>query len=347
LNDGGYLMQWMHVYEMDQDLLFTVLKALSEHFEDFRIYATSDVDIVIIARVHGQVEETQDRIFMEDGMRKELARVGINHIEDIHARYLANTRLLLPLFNKLAVNSNSDFYPFLDLYASRARYLQNNVTFLREFKESPVPVTRVIMRQDDPKSTDITPMSNFYYSTAVWRAQRIYRQVVKNEMPQPGLSSPLYVSVEYLRNLAKNCAVSGQRELWLQQLLTLGGATLPYLGSAELQELFNVIRPECPGGMPTSQQRWLDLISALIQKDFNKIVEITDLLLPSPDGDNPQAHWFLLKARLLSLYMTGKTGEFATSLKQHEDQFKHERLPFDILILEELVKESRQQAEKR
>ena len=337
LNDDGYLMQWMHVYEMDHDLLFAVLKALADHFDDFRIYATGDSDLVIVARVHGRVEEARDHIFGQNSMRAELAMVGINHIEDIHARYLANHRLLMPLINNLGVNSNSDFYPYLDLYAPRARFLRNKVIFLRDMKASAVPVARVIMQQDDPESTNITPFPKYSYSTEVWRAQKIYRQIVKNEMPEPGSGSSLYVSVEYLRNLAMNCAASGQRELWLQQLLNLAAATLPYLSSAELQELFNGIRPECPGGMPASQQRWLDLIAALIQHDFSRIVEITDLILPSPDGAKSQAHWFLLKARLLSLYMTSNEEEFARSFKKHMEKFRHEPLPFDVLILQALV----------
>ncbi|MGH8119532.1 MAG: hypothetical protein ACRESK_02850, partial [Gammaproteobacteria bacterium] len=182
----------------------------------------------------------------------------------------------------------------------------------------------------------------YTYSIEYWQAWQIYRQIAKNEMPQEGVSPALQVTVEYLRNLAMNCAVSGQRELWIQQLVALAAATLPYLDPATLQELFEEIHPQCPGGVPSSQQRWLDLVSALVQRDFHRIVEITGHLLPSPDNAIPQAHWFLLKARLLSLFMTGNNEEFARSLTQHVEQYKQETLPYDVLILKELARDVRQ-----
>lgn len=339
LNTDGYLVQWLHLYEFNEMLLFTVLRAISEHFQDYRIYAARDNDIVIIARQKGMVPDPQGAILMQKTMQAELSRVGVNNLQDITTRYLANRWLLEPYMAKNAGNANSDYFPLLDLYAPKARFMDENVTFLRELMRSSVPITRILLHTDDLKGTVITPRLDNSYSMEAWAALQLYRQVVKNEAPHPEVSPALQVSIEYLRNLAMTCAVSGQKDLWLQQLLALATATLPYLSSLDLYDLFSQIRPACPGGLPSSQQNWLELISALIQRDYGKVSDITLRLNPLTDGLTPEQRQFLLKSRLFSLYMTGNAGAFIQSLQQYRDKYNRETLPPDVQILEGLVKD--------
>ena len=276
---------------------------------------------------------------MQKTMQAELSRVGVNNLQDIMTRYLANRWLLEPYMAKNAVNANSDYFPLLDLYAPKARFMDENVTFLRELMRSSVPITRILLHTDDLKGTVITPRLDNSYSMEAWAARQLYRQIVKNEAPHPEVRPALQVSVEYLRNLAMTCTVSGQRDLWLQQLLALATATLPYLSSPDLYDLFNQIRPACPGGLPSSQQNWLELISALIQHDYGKVSEITLRLNPLTDGLTSEQRQFLLKSRLFSLYMTGTVGAFVQSLQQYRDKYNRETLPHDVQILEGLVKD--------
>ena len=339
LNTDGYLAQWLHLYEFNELLLFSVLKAISEHFQDFRIYATRDGDIVIIARQNGMVTDPQESILMQKTMQAELTRIGVNNLQDITTRYQANRWLLEPYISKTAVRANSDYFPFLDLYAPKSRFMHEQVSFLTEMMHSSVPISRILLRGDDLTGTVITPRSDNSYSMEARAARQLYRQIVLNEAPQPGVNPALQVAVEYLRHLAMTCAVSGQRELWLQQLLVLATATLPYLPSPDLYDLFKQIRPTCPGGLPAAQQNWLDLISALIQSDYSKVSEISLRLNPLTDGLTPKQRQFLLQSRLLSLFMTDNAGTFAQGLQHYRDKYTRETLPHDVQILEGLAKD--------
>ncbi|MGH8119878.1 MAG: fused MFS/spermidine synthase, partial [Gammaproteobacteria bacterium] len=161
LQEDGYLIQWMQIYEMDTDLFLSVLKAISKYFSDYRIYATKDNDLAIVARPQGRVSNAQDDIFTRESMRKELAVVSISHVDDIHARYLADRRLLEPLTSSPAIKANSDYYPLLDLYAPRASFLNETVTFLKEMRNSPVPVARMFLQPDYTDGMILTPSPSY------------------------------------------------------------------------------------------------------------------------------------------------------------------------------------------
>jgi predicted membrane-bound spermidine synthase len=45
LSDDGVFIQWIHLYEFDDDLVFSVLKAMAPHFDDFVVYNTTDLDM--------------------------------------------------------------------------------------------------------------------------------------------------------------------------------------------------------------------------------------------------------------------------------------------------------------
>jgi len=80
LNEGGLLVQWVHLYEFNPTLVSSVLKALAPHFSDYVVFNTNSIDILIIASfaVYNEVElakyapqliyvDTQNRIVRTAG----------------------------------------------------------------------------------------------------------------------------------------------------------------------------------------------------------------------------------------------------------------------------------------
>ena len=49
LNPGGLFVQWIHVYEFNDRLLATILRALDAEFRDYEVYAANDGDLIIVA----------------------------------------------------------------------------------------------------------------------------------------------------------------------------------------------------------------------------------------------------------------------------------------------------------
>ena len=338
LNHDGYLVQWLHLYEMNSLLVFSVLKSLSEHFGDFHIYATNNFDVVIVARAQGQVGPIQNVIFELDSMQEELSRLGINSQQDFNARYLANRWLLEPLFASQGIQPNSDYFPILDLYAPKARFMRESVTLLTDLKRSPVPVTRYILQPVSVDATNVSPFSEYNYTRHAGQAQEILQQITREDLLASEAGTEDMLNVEYMRFAARSCINDGQSNLWIQQFYALIKSTMPYLSSTEMEIIIEHIRPVCPGGLPQYQQHWLDLISMVNNRAHDQVIKLTRLLLEEQDNSLLEEQRFLLALQLLSLFMQDRHEEFLESFNHHAGPlFGGSPLPFEIEILHKHV----------
>jgi hypothetical protein len=55
LAPGAVLGQWLHTYELTDDLVLTVLGAIHRNFSDYRIYSVNAADLLIVAVAEGEV----------------------------------------------------------------------------------------------------------------------------------------------------------------------------------------------------------------------------------------------------------------------------------------------------
>ena len=338
LNHDGYLVQWLHLYEINSTLVFSVLKALSEHFADFHIYATNNFDVVIVAKAAGRVGPIQNAIFELDGMQKELSRLGLKSLQDFEARYLANRWLLEPIMASQGIQSNSDYYPILDLYAPKARFMRESVTMLAELKRSPVPVARYLLQSTDFEVTEISPFNEYNYTLRAVKAIDILQQIGRVDS-QPTESGNLHtLNVEYMRYAARTCPPPEQVNLWIQQLYELLQSTLPYLGSTEMENILEHIRPACPSGLPQSMEHWLELISMINKGEHDQIIKLTGLLLDKQEDSLLEVQRYLLALRLLSLFIQERHSDFIDSFNKFTGPlFGTRPLPFEIEVLHKHV----------
>jgi len=338
LHHDGYLVQWMHLYEMNSTLVFSVLKALSEHFADFRIFATNNFDVVIVASPRGHVGDIRDDIFKVDAMQKELSRLGMNSLQDFEVRHLADRWLLEPVYARQGIQANSDYFPILDLYAPKARFMHESVTLLANLKRSPVPVIRYLLRSTSFDATDVSLFNEYNYTMYAGKAREILRQITRHEIKDSETREVDMLNVEYMRYVARNCPDPGQENLWIRQLYELVQSTLPYLSSGEMENIIEHIRPECPAGLPESKLHWLELISAVTAEDHEQVIYLTQRLLAQPEDTLREEQQYLLALQLLGLFMQGRDEEFMESFNRHSGPlFGNSPLPIEIEILHKHV----------
>ncbi len=96
------------IYETDISIVASIVKALQQHFGSYVIYNADDANILIVARRATAIPAPDPAIFTEPGLRAELARVGIESIEDIRRRRIGDERTLGPLFAAHPAPMNSD-----------------------------------------------------------------------------------------------------------------------------------------------------------------------------------------------------------------------------------------------
>lgn len=142
LTDDGLFVQWVQLYEIDTELVSSVFKAMSPYFDDYAVYSTG-VDMLIIARKSGQLPPIDFNAIVE-GRQAALARIGILNPEDVAVRMVGRKRFLDPLFQSMAIRSNSDYYPVLDQLAPRALFLKHTAMDLPALAHTQTPLSLLL-----------------------------------------------------------------------------------------------------------------------------------------------------------------------------------------------------------
>ena len=127
LAPGGVLGQWLHTYELNDDLVLTVLGAIHRNFSDYRVYAVNTADLLIVAVAEGQLSRPDWSTFELPEVRRDLCHFHPVTPRDLDALLLTGRMSLAPLLDDMTAH-NSDFFPMLDLGAERARFLRQTAS---------------------------------------------------------------------------------------------------------------------------------------------------------------------------------------------------------------------------
>jgi len=122
LAPGAVLGQWLHTYELTDDLVLTVLGAIHQNFSDYRIYSVNSADLLIVAVAEGKVPDPDWGVFAMPEVRQDLCHFHPIVPGDMDAMLLTSKPALAPLLDH-TTQVNSDFFPVLDLGAERSRFL--------------------------------------------------------------------------------------------------------------------------------------------------------------------------------------------------------------------------------
>jgi len=122
LTEDGVLGQWLHLYEMRDNLVLSILSAIHRSFPAYRVFVTGP-DLLVIAGKKSALPTPDWSIFMRPPVTQDLCAFLPFTPEALEATFLVDRRILAPLLDT-DQSPNSDYYPVLDLGAERARFLQ-------------------------------------------------------------------------------------------------------------------------------------------------------------------------------------------------------------------------------
>jgi spermidine synthase len=127
LTPDGIFGQWLHLYEIDDGLVLSVIRAVHKNFPSYNIFLTADLDILIVASNKATLPTPDWSVFQLPGIEHDL-----RHFYPLTPTALESTRLvsraaLEPMMDgKDEVGANSDFYPTLDLRSEQTRYMKEH-----------------------------------------------------------------------------------------------------------------------------------------------------------------------------------------------------------------------------
>jgi hypothetical protein len=126
MNPGGVFAQWVHVSEMHDGLVLSVVRALAENFPDYALYNVSNHDLLIVATREGSLRAPDWSVFADSAIAEDFKRVLPITPEMFEGLRVADASTFAPLVGM--GGANSDFYPTLDLGAERSRYLKQEAS---------------------------------------------------------------------------------------------------------------------------------------------------------------------------------------------------------------------------
>jgi spermidine synthase len=330
LTEDGILVQWIHLYEIGTPLVASVMQALSESFEDYAIYGTDDMNIVIIAGKRVQGKRPSERLFQIPAMVKELNRVNIYSLQDLHIRYLGNKNVLDPLFNSYSITPNSDFFPVLDLNAVRDRFIGSSAMELTaSLRRSPVPLLEVL-NQELPPSSNLPVSKSVYFSPSqdARQAQAIYGYFGGPGTDPYSKTDPLLLDGESaklvgsVRTINGQCRLNDIYESWLPDMLKLISDTAPYLSPRQMEVIWKDIETSrCYGGLSGVARDWLGVYKAVSYRDYGKALQYSKKLLPA-NGAHIKPSFtnnYLVMVALWSHIALNEKKEAASLAKQYEN----------------------------
>ena len=123
LAPGGVFGQWLHLYEIDDMLVSSVLSAIDRTFPAYEVFLTSNVDLLVVATNAPRLPEPDWSVTSMPGVREDLSRVipfTTMAFEDLR---IASRATLHPYLSRPTQIVNSDYFPILDLGTERTRFL--------------------------------------------------------------------------------------------------------------------------------------------------------------------------------------------------------------------------------
>jgi hypothetical protein len=122
LSEGGVFGQWLHLYEIDDGLVLSVLAAIHHNFGDYEIFLTQAADMLVVATVGDQLPAPDWSVFQFPEIVADYCGSDLITPGALESTRLTHRAALAPLLDYWE-QPNSDFYPVLDLLAERARFL--------------------------------------------------------------------------------------------------------------------------------------------------------------------------------------------------------------------------------
>jgi spermidine synthase len=137
LRSGGILVQWLHTYEFNSELLLSIIKAMDSVFPQIKIFQVPHpgypdmTDIVLIAGKQDFSLSFLDRFSTTGSIKADLDETGTRPEFFGLQNYLLSTKTLQPILDNY--RPNSDFHPYVDNGAEKAFFLKQTADLFTPF----------------------------------------------------------------------------------------------------------------------------------------------------------------------------------------------------------------------
>lgn len=231
----GLFIQWIQLYEINDELVSTVIMALQETFADYRIYLSNFGDMIIVASADAPIDDVDTTRLSSKEMQFLLHRVSLDKPGDIAAHEVGRRAGLEPLVRTLTQRANSDFYPILSLEAPRSRFRSTMATALLRMTTVDLPVLELLAGTPLP-SGEINLNHTYTRSVFMVMAQRLV--AARNDGGGPDLDAELREKMAALRDVVGRCRDGVDAKATLDTMRAVAAQSIPFLRAEQLRGLW-------------------------------------------------------------------------------------------------------------
>lgn len=309
LTANGLFVQWFQLYEIDMNLVASVLKAVSANFSDYALYAPHIGDLLIIAKKDGAMGNPDPGLFDIPGLAGELRRVGIESLQDIEVRRIGNRQALDKLLETFPIRANSDYYPVLEQNAARTRFLNVHAGELLGFSHDPLPSLEILTGFGlSCKETRITPSPFFPKSEAAYIAMALRDYFLYGSFSPKYGAVPTDIreqAVQFRRIFHEPGSVPEQ-DVREECLFSIAGQMVPHLRSHELDAVWKRLDSGAAAQLLTPLEKgWVSFFKAVGRRDPVEMTTAAGKLLEKGRQIPPHAAKYLLASAMLGSVVQG------------------------------------------
>lgn len=349
LHDDGLFVQWIQLYEFDDDLAVSILKGLSDNFSDYVIYTTDGSNILIVARNEGKLPEPDWSVLFEGDMAADLAKLDMKSESDMIVRKIVERDALVPFLNRSSIPTNSDYYPYVDLNAGRARYKLSQSNLFGSLMTPPLPVVEMLAggRLDMNRVTSVPLLVRVEaYENAVWVYRNLVEKPSLDELGRAGrnMSQMMLYSSTALRDAIQSCSLDQAPQRFRFSVFDIMSFTLPLLDAEQGVALVDAFADtDCTVAKDAETILWFDLYRAVARRDATMMSEGSRRLLAEEVGTPPILHGYLVSAAMLGDIVAGRPDDAnAIWTTYAAGAYGNRELPGHVKILSSIALESSQ-----
>ncbi len=329
LEDEGILAQWIQLYEIDFDLVASIMRALSGEFEDYVVYNIDTTNIMIVARKNGRLGEPGQQVFTAPALAAELDRVGILRVTDLAERRIGGKTIIDPLLHAQDVPANSDYFPFVDVNAVRNRIMKTSAREFTEMAATNLPIAQMLEGRKVRPAGPLVPRRTF--DTGRQRAE-IVRDALLTGAPD-ALPSPVSQEAAYLVYAAASCHATPPGRDWAGIFRHTLAPLAAQFSATDMAPVWERVLPSrCRSAATPEQRRLLALLEAVAARDGEKMAGTAAALLNEGEmRRDPAGRPYLIGVFALGKLAIGQPAETLLAIDRHVEELPSgERLSLQL-----------------